>query len=83
MQLHAQAVEGVTKKYQLDSGSPGFIEYVLPEIAQAQQKLFDLHATNVSNNMKETAWRQALLRQLASTPRHGKPAWSSGKSLTR
>lgn len=59
MQLHAQAVEGVTKKYRLDSGSPGFIEYVLPEIGQAQQKLFELHAENHSKHLKETAWRQS------------------------
>jgi hypothetical protein len=64
MQLHAQAVEGVIKKYQLDSGSPGFIEHVLPEIGQAQQKLYELHADHHSKFLKDTAWRQSAVEAI-------------------
>lgn len=59
MQLHAQAVQGVLKKYGLDETSPGFLEHVSPQIGQAQQKLYDQHNADRIKHAKEMAWREA------------------------
>ncbi|MBM5817094.1 MAG: hypothetical protein FJ083_11125 [Cyanobacteria bacterium K_Offshore_surface_m2_239] len=59
MQLHAQAVQGVVKKYGLDETSPGFLEYVSPQIGQAQQRLYEQHNADRVKHAKETAWREA------------------------
>lgn len=60
--IEAQAVQGVLSKYSpygLTESSPGFIEYVLPQIGQAGQRLYEQHLDNRAKYLKETAWREA------------------------
>lgn len=60
--IEAQAVQGVLSKYSpygLTESSPGFIEYVLPQIGQAGQKLYEKHLDNRVRHLNETAWREA------------------------
>jgi hypothetical protein len=59
MELHAQAVQDVIKKYRLDETSPGFIEFVAPQIGQAQQGLYEQHNQDRVKHAKEQAWREA------------------------
>lgn len=59
MQLHAQAVQSIAQKYRLDETSPGFIEYVLPQIGQAQQELYKQHNEDRVKIAKERSWREA------------------------
>lgn len=58
-QLEAQAVDEVTRKYRLNPGSPGFVEYVLPQIGQASQRLWETHVDAHTKHQKETAWRNS------------------------
>jgi len=58
-QLKAQAIEEVASKYRLNPSSPGFAEYVLPQIGQAGQKLTETHYDDRAKYQKNMAWRLA------------------------
>lgn len=58
-QLSSSAVDRVLKRFGIDEGSPGFIEHVLPQIGQAEQKLYEKHLDLRTKQMKEYAWREA------------------------
>ena len=64
--IKARAVKRVTERYGLSESSPGFIDYVLPEIAQAGDKVTELHYSNHVKYQKETAWRQASVDAAAA-----------------
>ena len=55
----ADVVAEITGKYGLTADSRGFVEYVLPKIGQAQEKLYNQHQDDYTKNAKETAWRLA------------------------
>lgn len=90
-QLEATAVQRVTEKYKLDTGTPGFIDYVLPEIGQASDKLTAQHWEDRSNYLKSTVPRLAVveaLGQYESARKAGMVEWSefdpvSGRELRR
>lgn len=63
-QLQAQAVDEVTQKYRLDPSSPGFIDYVLPEVGQAGDKLTAQHWEDRQEYLKNTVWRTAVVEFL-------------------
>ncbi|MEB3360699.1 MAG: RlpA-like double-psi beta-barrel domain-containing protein [Synechococcaceae cyanobacterium] len=63
-QLQAQAVDEVTQKYRLDPSSPGFIDYVLPEIGQAGDKLTAQHWEDRQEYLKATVPRTAVVEFL-------------------
>lgn len=60
-QLQARAVSQVAEKYKLDPGTPGFIDYVLPEVGQATDKLIAQHRED------RTKYLQATVAPLAAT----------------
>jgi hypothetical protein len=60
-QLQARAVSQVAEKYKLDPGTPGFIDYVLPEVGQATDKLIAQHRKD------RTKYLQATVAPLAAT----------------
>ena len=64
-QLEAEAVDEVTRKYRLNPGSPGFVEYVLPQIGQASQRLWETHVDAYTKHQKETAWRNSAAEAIA------------------
>jgi len=57
-QLSASAVDKVLKRFGVSENSAGFIENVLPQIGQAEQKLYEKHLELRTNQMKEYAWRE-------------------------
>lgn len=63
--IEAQGVAETLKKWGVKEGTPGFIEYVLPQIGQAGQKLYETHLDNYVRNQKETAWRNAAVEAAA------------------
>jgi hypothetical protein len=64
--IKARAVQRITQRYGLSETTPGFIDYVLPEIAQAGDKLTEKHYDNHVKYQKETAWRQAAVDAAAA-----------------
>ena len=60
-QLEARAVQDVVQRYGLKESSPGFIEHVLPQIGQAEMKLYERHLDDRVKHLKETSWRQAAV----------------------
>lgn len=90
-QLEATAIQRVTEKYKLDTGTPGFIDYVLPEIGQASDKLIAQHWEDRSSYLKSTVPRLAVveaLGQYESARKAGMVEWSefdpvSGRELRR
>lgn len=90
-QLEATAVQRVTEKYKLDTGTPGFIDYVLPEIGQASDKLIAQHWEDRSSYLKKTVPRLAAVEALGeyeSARKLGVVEWSefdpvSGRELRR
>ena len=60
-QTAAQAIQGVMQRYGIDAGSPGFIENVLPQISQAESRIFERHEQDHVGHLKNTAWRDAAL----------------------
>ena len=90
-QLQARAVASVTEKYRLDPGTPGFIDYVLPEIGQATDKLVAQHREDRTNYLKNTVPRLAAVEALGvyeSARKAGVVEWSefdpvSGREIRR
>ena len=60
-QTAARAIQGVMQRYGIDAGSPGFIENVLPQISQAESRIFERHEQDHVGRLKDTAWRDAAL----------------------
>ena len=90
-QLQARAVASVTEKYKLDPGTPGFIDYVLPEVGQATDKLIAQHREDRTKYLQSTVPRLAVveaLGQYESALKAGMVEWSefdpvSGRQLQR
>ena len=90
-QLQARAVASVTEKYKLDPGTPGFIDYVLPEVGQATDKLIAQHREDRTKYLQSTVPRLAVveaLGQYESARKAGMVEWSefdpvSGRELRR
>ena len=90
-QLQARAVASVTEKYKLDPGTPGFIDYVLPEVGQATDKLIAQHREDRTKYLQSTVPRLAVveaLGQYESALKSGMVEWSefdpvSGRQLQR
>ena len=90
-QLQARAVSSVTEKYKLDPGTPGFIDYVLPEVGQATDKLIAQHREDRTKYLQSTVPRLAVveaLGQYESALKAGMVEWSefdpvSGRQLQR
>ena len=90
-QLQARAVASVTEKYKLDPGTPGFIDYVLPEVGQATDKLIAQHREDRTKYLQSTVPRLAVveaLGQYESALKAGIVEWSefdpvSGRQLQR
>lgn len=64
-QTVAQAVNERLQRYGLNESSPGFIENVLPQIGQAEQKAYERQLDVHNKHLKETAWRQAVVEASA------------------
>lgn len=64
-QLQAQAIQGVLGRYGVDENSPGFVEYVAPQIGLAGQKLAEAHWDDHAKHQKDTVWRLAGAEALA------------------
>lgn len=62
--LQAQAVESVTQKYRLNPSSPGFIDYVLPEVGQASDKLTAQHWEDRQSYLRATVAKTAVVEFL-------------------
>jgi hypothetical protein len=90
-QLQARAVARVAEKYKLDQGTPGFIDYVLPEVGQATDKLVAQHREDRTKYLQSTVPRLAVveaLGQYESARKAGMVEWSefdpvSGRELRR
>lgn len=78
-QLSASAVDKVLKRFGIDESSPGFIENVLPQIGQAEQKLYEKHLDLRTKQMKEYAWRETasgMGEVLRNARNNGQVEWS-------
>jgi hypothetical protein len=90
-QLQARAVAGVADKYKLDQSTPGFIDYVLPEVGQATDKLVAQHRDDRTKYLQNTVPRLAVVEALGeyeSALKTGTIEWSefdpvSGRELRR
>ena len=90
-QLQARAVAKVTEKYRLDPGTPGFIDYVLPEVGQASDKLIAQHREDRTKYLQDTVPRLTAVEALSvyeSARKAGAIEWSefdpvSGRELRR
>lgn len=83
--IKARAVQRVARRFGLSESSPGFIDYVLPEVAQAGDKLTELHYDNHVKFQKETAWRQAAVDAAAvyeKARNTGSIEWTEFDSVT-
>lgn len=60
-QISASAIDRVLKRFGVDEGSPGFIEHVLPQIGQAEMKVYERHLDLRTKQMKEYAWRESAV----------------------
>jgi hypothetical protein len=63
-QLQSRAVARVAEKYRLDEGTPGFIDYVLPEVGQAADKLVAQHREDRTKYLQNTVPRLAAVEAL-------------------
>jgi hypothetical protein len=90
-QLQARAVSRVADKYKLDPGTPGFIDYVLPEVGQATDKLVAQHREDRTKYLQNTVPRLAAVEALGeyeNARKTGVVEWSefdpvSGRELRR
>jgi hypothetical protein len=90
-QLQARAVSQVAEKYKLDPGTPGFIDYVLPEVGQATDKLIAQHREDRTKYLQSTVPRLAVVEALGeyeSARKAGMVEWTefdpvSGRELRR
>lgn len=90
-QLQARAVSQVAEKYKLDPGTPGFIDYVLPEVGQATDKLIAQHREDRTKYLQNTVPRLAVVEALGeyeSARKAGMVEWTefdpvSGRQLQR
>jgi hypothetical protein len=90
-QLQARAVAGVADKYKLDQSTPGFIDYVLPEVGQATDKLVAQHRDDRTQYLKATVAPLAateILGVYQNARRTGVVEWSefdpvSGREIKR
>lgn len=90
-QLQARAVARVAEKYKLDQGTPGFIDYVLPEVGQATDKLVAQHREDRTKYLQRTVPRLAAVEALGeyeNARKTGVVEWSefdpvSGRELRR
>jgi hypothetical protein len=90
-QLQARAVSRVAEKYKLDQGTPGFIDYVLPEVGQATDKLVAQHREDRTKYLQNTVPQLAAVEILGvyqSARKTGSVEWSefdpvSGREVRR
>ena len=90
-QLQARAVSQVAEKYKLDQSTPGFIDYVLPEVGQATDKLVAQHREDRTKYLQNTVPRLAVVEALSeyeNALKTGSVEWSefdpvSGRELRR
>jgi hypothetical protein len=90
-QLQARAVARVAEKYKLDEGTPGFIDYVLPEVGQATDKLIAQHREDRTKYLQNTVPQLAAVEILGvyqSARKTGSVEWSefdpvSGREVRR
>lgn len=90
-QLQARAVSQVAEKYKLDPDTPGFIDYVLPEVGQATDKLIAQHREDRTKYLQNTVPRLAVVEALGeyeSARKAGMVEWTefdpvSGRQLQR
>ena len=90
-QLQARAVARVAEKYKLDQGTPGFIDYVLPEVGQATDKLVAQHREDRTKYLQSTVPRLAVVEIMGvyeNARKTGSVEWSefdpvSGREVRR
>ena len=85
-QLQARAVESiVVSKYKLDPGAPGVVDFVLPEVGQAGDKLTAQHWEDRTKYLKSTVPKTAAVEALglyAKARSAGLVEWSEFDSVS-